>query len=132
MTAISPSKKSRIPITIMSQPAKPIQPVQALVRIYFLLSNAALPGEESLGRRRGIDRPVGMMLLCDLMFRGGRRLPSTQLRERAAPAVLLGVDVAAQNHQSLDRLRDERGRLLGVGERVGPGALRSRCARVGG
>jgi hypothetical protein len=53
-----------MPITIMSQPAKPIQPLQALVRIYFLLSSTALPGEESLGRRRAIDRPVGMMLVC--------------------------------------------------------------------
>src|SRR5207244_11570951 len=35
---------------------------------------------------------------------------------------LLGVYVATEDHESLDRFRHERRRLVDVGKRVGPGA----------
>src|SRR5437016_10568763 len=44
---------------------------------------------------------------------------------------LLGMDVATEDHESLDRFRHECRRLVDVGKRVGPGAGRLGATAAG-
>src|SRR5215468_2542821 len=91
MTAINPSKKSRTPMISISQPAKPIQPAQALLRamVRSLLVSSGAPVRASAHRcRRSSARFQGILLSPSGRARDPEPFGLLLARARGGPTAL--------------------------------------------